>query len=370
MQIEFSSEQAMLLETAKDFCARHSSIATVRDRLDAPAINEPVWHEMANLGWLGINVPEAYGGLGMGISSVVPVAEAMGRSLLGSPYSGAVVAAQAIVTSGSESQQAQYLPGLVSGDIATMALTEVDGAWDLTLIEATAVASGASLNLSGTKCFVTDADRASMVVVSLLHEGNPRLLLLKGDQIPAGALQRESVIDQTRRSFQLQLDGISVPADQLLPGADWAAIEMANLLLLAAESCGGMASVLHLIVEYLKTRKAFDRTIGSYQSLKHPAVDILLQQEAARSHLYHAATLANQALNTDAQAAIRIAKAESTQGYAFAADRAIQFHGGFGFTFECDAQLYLRRAMWNQYQGGDAAYQRKLLETLLLDEAG
>jgi alkylation response protein AidB-like acyl-CoA dehydrogenase len=97
-------------------------------------------------------------------------------------------------------------------------------------------------------------------------------------------------------------------------------------------------------------------------------VDILLQLEGMRSHLYHAATEhANQ--NTKAaEIALRIAKAHGSEAFAFAGDRAVQFHGGFGFTFECDAQLYLRRALWCQYQFGDEKHQRQLLAPLLLDE--
>ena len=136
--------------------------------------------------------------------------------------------------------------------------------------------------------------------------------------------------------------------------------------MLCAEISGGLVGVLHLIVEYLNTRKAFDRYIGSYQALKHPAVDILLGLEGARSHLYHAATaLADD--DQDAETALRIAKAHGSEAFAFAGDRAVQFHGGFGFTYECDAQLYLRRALWCQYQFGDEKYHRQLLAPLLLD---
>ena len=214
-----------------------------------------------------------------------------------------------------------------------------------------------------------DAAQAKVVVASVMLDGVARLVLIQADQIPSGALAREVVIDETRRSYTFQLDGISVPQSQLLDGADFLALEQAAMLLLVAEMSGGLAGVLHVIIDYLTTRKQFDQYIGSYQSLKHPTVQILLSMEACRSHLYHAATLMAAGDAEAAEEAVRMAKAQGSEAFAFAGDRAVQFHGGFGFTYECDAQLYLRRALWCQYQFGDAAYHRELLAPLLLDAA-
>ena len=114
----------------------------------------------------------------------------------------------------------------------------------------------------------------------------------------------------------------------------------------------------------------FDRLIGSYQALKHPTVDVMIGLERSRSHLYHAASLFDDCAGngdlTAAEVALRMAKAESSDAFAFAGDRAIQFHGAVGFTYECDAQLYLRRALWNQYQYGDSLHHRKRLAELML----
>ena len=122
--------------------------------------------------------------------------------------------------------------------------------------------------------------------------------------------------------------------------------------------------MLDVIVDYLNTRTAFGRKIGSYQGLKHPTVDVLIGLERSRSHVYHAASLLD--AGEDAEAAVRMAKAESSESFAFAGDRAIQFHGGFGFTWECDAQLYLKRALFNQYAFGDAMHHRRHLADMLL----
>jgi alkylation response protein AidB-like acyl-CoA dehydrogenase len=125
---------------------------------------------------------------------------------------------------------------------------------------------------------------------------------------------------------------------------------------------------MDVTVEYLKTRKQFGRLIGSYQALKHPMVELLCSVDAARSFIYHAATLVGPGpLETDAEIACRMAKAQASDTLKFAGDRAVQFHGGMGFTYECDAQLYIRRAQWSQQVFGDAYHHRKRLAPLLLD---
>ena len=366
--IEFSEEQSMLMETAVDFCRKHSSMDRVRAQIEqSDGVDAEVWQEMVDLGWLGITVPEQYGGLGLSLADTVPIAESMGRHLMGSPFVATTLATQALINSASETQKEHWLPQIAEGSAASLALTEEDGNWNLAEVGSHAQVQGGELLLTAKKCFVLDAPHAAVIVVSAQVDGAARLIAVAADQLPEGSLVRETVIDETRRSYTLEVDGLALPADQLLPGADFASIEHAALLLLSAEMSGGLAGVLHVIIDYLTTRKQFDQYIGSYQSLKHPTMQILLSMEACRSHVYHAATLIAQAENDSVEEAVRMAKAQGSEAFAFAGDRAVQFHGGFGFTYECDAQLFLRRALWCQYQFGDAAYHRNLLAPLLLD---
>lgn len=365
--IEFSEEQSMLMETAVDFCRKHASIDRVRGQLEQELSADPaVWQEMVDLGWLGIVIPESFGGLGLSLADVVPIVESMGRHLMGSAFVPTTLAAQALITSGSDDQKSQWLPEIAAGAPASIALTEEDGNWNLTEIGSHAEVQGDQVRLTAKKNFVLDGNQASVIVVSANIDGAPSLVVVKAEQLPDGALVRETVIDETRRSFTLEVDGLMLPKEQVLAGADFASIEQAALLLLSAEMSGGLSGVLHVIVDYLTTRKQFDQYIGSYQSLKHPTVQILLSMEACRSHLYRAATCIAQGDQQETEAALRMAKAEGSEAFAFAGDRAVQFHGGFGFTYECDAQLFLRRALWCQYQFGDAAYHRALLAPLLL----
>jgi len=213
---------------------------------------------------------------------------------------------------------------------------------------------------------------ADLFLVGVSLDGESRLVLLERDQLTADALQAHTLIDETKRACRLRLDGITVPATALLvPEATPAALHdvaLIGALLVAAESTGATAACLDTVVDYLKTRKQFGKLIGSYQALKHPTVDVLCAMDDARSFIYHAASLVGDAaLDADAEIACRMAKAQATDALEYAADRAVQFHGGMGFTYECDAQLYIRRAQWARPQFGDAYHHRKRLAGLLLD---
>ena len=368
-----SDEQAMLLDAATTFCREQSPTSAVRTRmLTDTGYDAAVWREMVALGWLGVAVPERFGGSGLSLADTAVIAEPMGRHLLATPFAGTQTAIQALLAGGTEAHQAAWLPRLAQGAAATVALFEDDGRWDLGQAGCRAERVGGALRLHGDKVLVTDAAVAELVVVSVALDGAPALVLLDKTGAPDGALSRETVIDETRRSFRLRLDGIEIDAAAAITGAAaeaaLRAIGDAALLLASAEAAGGIAGVLALTVDYLNTRSAFGRKIGSYQALKHACADILVGLERSRSHLYHAATLL--ADGADAEVALRMAKAESGDTFVFAGDRAVQFHGGFGFTWDCDAQLYLRRALWLQPWFGDAMYQRKWLADHLLAEAG
>lgn len=367
--LTFSEEQGMLLDTAAEFFRQKSPITEVRRQLlTEDGFDAAVWQEMGVLGWTGLAVPEAYGGSGFGLAAAVTLAEPMGRRLSATPLLSTQLFVQGVLAA-SEAVRERYLGRVAAGAAATVALLEADGNWDLTSASAAFKVTGNEVHLSGTKTFVSDAAVAKLLLISGRCEKGPCLVVVEASELPGGALRRETILDETRRSYQLVLDGVSVPVDRLVTGdrasAALTAIRDAALLLFSAEAAGGIAGTLDLIVDYLNTRTAFGRKIGGFQALKHPSVDILIGLERSRSHVYHAASLID--AGEDAEAALRMAKAEASESFAFAGDRAVQFHGGFGFTYECDAQLFLRRALWLQYGFGDAAHHRKHLAGMLLD---
>ena len=365
--IIFTDEQQQLLEIAEIFSGNKSPMDAVRLQVEAESSIAPeLWREIADLGWLGIAIPEEYGGSGLGLGEVAAIVEPMGRNLFSSPLISTTLAAQAILRGGGEQQKSQWLPRLAAGTIAALALTEAHGDWDLTNLTCRATRDGDRLHLSGGKTFVTDAEMADLFLISVELAGEPHVVLVEPSDFGADAMRREIVIDESRRSHALSLDGVSIHLDNLLPSANLHRLHLAACLLYAAEMCGGTAGVINVTVDYLTTRRQFNQFIGAYQALKHPMVDALVGLEQARSHLYHATTVFD--MNEGrGEVAVRMAKAQAADAFAFASDRAIQFHGAFGFTYECDAQLYRRRALWCEQQHGDGAHHRKHLAELLLD---
>ncbi|MFT4826134.1 MAG: acyl-CoA dehydrogenase [Halioglobus sp.] len=367
--LTFSDEQAMILDTAREFCRDKSPIDAVRAQLDSESGFDPaIWNEMVALGWTGISIPEAYGGSGLGVSSLVPVVECMGRAMLGTPLVSSALAGQLILRSGNTEQLDSLLPGIAEGTTATMATLE-SGDWGAKKISSML---DDNLQLSGVKKFVSDAGVAKVFVVSVMHKGAVALAIVRADQLSAGAISANTLIDETKRSSSVNFGGVSVDANNVITGDKIVKalhdVALLGALLIAAEAAGTTGACLDTVVEYLNTRKQFGNLIGSYQALKHPMVEILTSNDSARSFIYHAATLvSDDALDQDSELACRMAKAQATDTLKYAGDRAVQFHGGMGFTYECNAQLYIRRAQWSQQQFGDAQHHRKRIAALLLD---
>jgi alkylation response protein AidB-like acyl-CoA dehydrogenase len=367
--LNFSDEQAMILDTAREFCRDKSPISAVRAQLESASGFDPsTWDEMVALGWPGISLPEAYGGSGLGISSVVPVVECMGRAMLGTPLVSSALAGQLILRAGSSGQLDRLLPAIAQGMTATVALLE-NADWGETRLNCTL---DENLKLRGYKKFVADAGVAKLFVLPVSHHGATALALVHREQLEDSAISPHTLIDETKRSATVDFSGVTVAADDVITGKKVSValrdIALLGALLAAAEATGTAGACLDTVVEYLKTRKQFGKLIGSYQALKHPTVEMLTANDSSRSFLYHAATLVGEeTLDRDAELACRMAKAQATEALKYASDRAVQFHGGMGFTYDCDAQLYIRRAQWSQQQFGDAQHHRKRIAALLLD---
>ena len=363
-RIGFTEEQADLLDGAARFCADKSPIEKVRKLIgEECGFDQSVWEENVALGWLGVAIPEEYGGVGLSMAEVAPIAEQMGAAMMATPFSATTIAAQLVLTAGGEEQKKEILPAIVAGAPVALAFMEDEGGWDLTQISSVAQ-SGA---LRGRKVLVEHADVARWVLVSVLRNGKPALALLERGDIPDSALRRETVIDETKRCYALTLDGVTVSESEFLDqnrtGPALARMALAASLLSAAECVGAAKAVIDYTVSYLQTRKQFGRLIGSYQALKHPMVDAYVQYEQARSHLYAAAHCFDD--QGAGAVATHMAKAAADAVLSHAADRSIQFHGGFGFTYDCDAQLYRRRAIYHAAAFGDAAWHRKKIGELL-----
>lgn len=364
--IEFTEEQAMLMDVARSFCQEKAPMDVVRGQLEQDAgFDAAVWREMAELGWTGIALPESVGGSAMGIGTLVPVVEALGKSLLGTPLISTSLAGQLLARADVNAASA-FLERIAGGEAAAVALLE-SADWGASNVALTCDDAGM---LAGSKRFVEDAQSAEIFVVVASKAGSTVLAVVERSALSAAAIKPNHTIDLTKRCATVDFTGVSAAC--VIEGD---AVEDAlrdyrlfGALLVAAESTGAASAALDYTVEYLKTRKQFGKLIGSYQGLKHPATNMLCDIESSRSLVYNAATIVNDGpLSTDAEIACRMAKSFASDLMIHVGDRSVQFHGGFGFTWDCDSTLYIRRGQWARSVFGDAKHHRKVLGRLLLD---
>jgi alkylation response protein AidB-like acyl-CoA dehydrogenase len=365
MNFGFSAEQDELRKMVKRFLEDKSPESEVRRLMATPEGYDPaIWKQMADeLALQGLGIPEAFGGQGFGPVELYVVFEEMGAALLCAPYFSTVaLAANALLTSGDPDAQQQFLPGIASGaTIATLAMTNDDGSWDLAETGVTAKAAGSSWTLSGVKNYVLDGNTASLILVSATSPEGVSLFAVEAGA-PGLTATALATMDQTRK--QSRLEFAEVPATLIgtaggaLSGLE-KTVQMAAAAL-AAEQVGGAQRVLTNAVEYAKTRVQFGRPIGSFQAIKHKCADMLLDVESAKSAAYYAAWAAQED-NEELPIAASLAKSFCSEAYFHCAAENIQIHGGIGFTWEHHAHLYFKRAKSSELLLGDPAYHRELL---------
>ncbi|MFK7828986.1 MAG: acyl-CoA dehydrogenase family protein [Congregibacter sp.] len=372
--LRFDDEQAMLLDVARSFCASKGGLTEARRHLETPLDHSPeLWQEIVQMGWTGIGLPESVGGAGLGIGAAVPVLESMGRALLGTPLMSSLLGAQLLLRLNSRVAET-ILSEIAAGVPVCVAELESED-WGDTELQTVLDDSGC---LQGTKRMVMDLQSARYALVTARKRvastgqisEQSVLAVIDTGSLPGAAVTPRMLIDNTHRAADLNLHAVRPTLVIESAGLDAAVSDyrLLGALLVAAESAGAAAACLDIVVDYLKTRKQFGKLIGSYQALKHPAVDILNNVDSSRSFIYHAASLlSGEPLSPDQAAACRMAKVQATDTLKEAGDRAVQFHGGMGFTWDCDAQLFIRRAQWAQQQFGDSQHHRKRLASHLLD---
>ncbi len=365
MNFAFSEEQEELRRSVRRFLEDKSPSAEVRRLMETTEGSDPaVWSQMAEqLGLQGLAIPEEYGGSGFSYVELVVVLEEMGRSLLTAPYFATVaLAANALLTSGDDIAKKELLPGIASGEtIATLAITEDNGRWDLDGIQLAAKKSGDGYTLDGHKMFVIDGHTANLIVVAARTDKGVSLFAVEGD---AAGLTRTALqtMDQTRKQARLEFAGTPARLIGDEGGAEAGLSKTLDLaaVALAAEQVGGAQMCLDRAVEYAKVRVQFGRPIGSFQAIKHKCADMLLEVESAKSAAYYAGWAAAED-NDELPVVASLAKAYCSDAYFHAAAENIQIHGGIGFTWEHDAHLYFKRAKSSELLLGDPTYHRELL---------
>jgi alkylation response protein AidB-like acyl-CoA dehydrogenase len=385
MEFAFTQEQEMIRDTAAAFLAEVSGSEAVRRAMATEqGYDAELWRRICSeMYWQAIHLPESCGGMGLGYVELVAMMEQMGRYLLCAPFFSTVcLAGNALRVAGSMAQQAQWLGQLCAGELtATLAFNGGSRHWDADSITATWQRQGDSYVLDGDYRYVIDGHTADLLVVAARAAGSCGAQGISLFLLPAQAqgVTRQWLpsMDQTRKQAAVQLDRVSVGADALLgePGQGWGAlskiIDLATIAL-AAEQVGGCQQLLDMTVAYTGERVQFNRTIASYQAVKHKAADMMLKTEVARSAVYYAACVAQEALVGGPLAgelgeAASVAKSYCSDAYFAIAGDALQLFGGVGFTWEYDVHLYFKRAKSSEQLLGNGTQHRERLASALLD---
>ncbi len=372
MDFDLSKPQKLLKDSARDFLTRECKLDRVRELMETgTAHDDRLWLAIADQGWTGLVVPEEHGGLGLGLVELAVVAEEMGRACLPGAFLSTLTAAALVERAGSADQRTKYLESIAAGELkATVAFLEEGASWEVDEIKLKATREGGNFQLSGRKLFVPDAETADLLIcVARSGESLALMPVTRG----ADGLQIKATpsMDATRKLYEVTFANVSVAeadvfgADGDAQGALGQAIEVATVAL-CAEMVGGMQWVLDTTVEYAKTRQQFGRAIGSFQAVQHQCADMLLMTESARSATYYAAWTLTEG-DPSASVAVSIAKAYCSDAYREVGNRGIQVHGGLGFTWEHDLQLYYKRSKSSETLFGDATFHRERIARIIVD---
>ena len=347
-----AEHRRLLADSVADFTQRGTTIARVRRLRGTDAeYDRAVWKQMADLGWLGILLPERYGGLGLGLTEAAIVAKGLARALTPEPLTAAaVMAATALAAGENEALKQSQLPQVAAGTVLpALAWQERAGDLDSGAIEVRALAFEGGYKVSGTKRYIAGSAQCDALLVTAGAEQGPVLLWMP--RATAGVqLAREPLADG--RSFgTLELADALVPRAQVIAQGAAATEAVARALdhgaaIVAAELAGVMERALEMSLDYLRTRVQFGKPIGAFQALQHRAVDLHIQKELAGAVLDEALAALDRGPAPDTRAAIASrVKARCADAALKITREAIQLHGAIGFTDEYDAGLYLKRAM-------------------------
>ena len=366
MELAFTQEQQMLVTSAREFleseCPKYLAMEM---ETDERGYSPDLWRKMADLGWMGLVIPERYGGAEFGFLDLALLLEETGRAMLTGPYfSTVVLCGQVIADAGSEAQKDAFLGKIASGDLVmALALTEPSAQYLPGGVTLPARISGGSYVIDGTKMFVSDAQVADhfIVVVRTGESGVPQegISLFLVDAHSPGITVNPLRVMGVDKQAEVVFQDVQVHADNLLgpAGGGWPLVEKLMVwgaVGKCAESVGGAQKALDMAVNYAKTRHAFGRPIGSFQAIQNHCTNMLGDVDVSRYLTYQAAWLVGQGEFHASE--ISKAKAWVSDAYRRVTALAHQCHGGIAFIKELELHLYYKKAKVNEVLFGDAAF--------------
>jgi len=377
----FGDEEALMRDTARRMLSERLPLETLRkliaaspeqtyDKGERAPWDSQLWDEMVALGWTGLAAGEAEGGLAASLVGIVAMVEEAGRHALPSPLIPTLMASLVLRAAGGE-VASQLLSRIARGAAASLAITNERGSWEPEHAPLIAREVDQSLVLNGEARFVQDGFKADILIGSARLGDKLVLWAIETDAVGL-SLEADRIHDLTRDQASANFHGVHLGPGSIVSRdaapvlrAAWPSL----LTLVSADLCGASERLLQTTVEYAKARVQFDRPIGFFQAVKHPLVDAMVDIDRARSLLYHAAAEID-AGSDQAEIASRMAKSAASDAAAYISDRAIQLHGGIGFTWEYGLHIFFKRNLHNQALFGDGVHHRKKLAERLIGPIG
>ena len=376
VNFSLSEEQRLLKDSVERFVRETCSLDQRRALASSElGYSERSWRQMADLGWLGVNMPETCGGIGGGPVETMVLMEAFGAGLVLEPYFPSVVLGGNLVAiAGSEAQKQAILPTLIAGDLKlAFAWVEAQAGYDLFDVETTAEPRDGGYVINGAKGVVLGASTADKLIVAARAGGGSRdregIGLFVVDRGASGVTLRDYRTVDGLRAAEVAFENVAVDDDAVLGDAQGAlpvieSVAERAIVALCAEAVGVMDVIVRSTAEYLKTRKQFGRPIGAFQVLQHQFTDMLIASEEARSMMY-LATLRLGERDTRLRAkAVSGAKQLIGKHGRLIGQRAIQLHGGMGMSEEMAVGHYFKRLTTIDVMFGDEAYHLMRYATL------
>ncbi|RJQ86924.1 MAG: acyl-CoA dehydrogenase [Desulfobacteraceae bacterium] len=371
MDIKFSEEQRMIRDSVRQFLFKNCPSSFVREMVeDEKGFSEDLWKGMAELGWMGLIVPEKYGGDGLGFLDLIVLLEEMGRVLLPGPFfSTVVLGGFTLLEAGNEEQKNRFLPPLGRGErIMTLALNEAESFYDPSSIAVSATERKNTFIIKGTKLFVPDAHVADWIICAArtgtssgVEEG---ISLIIVDRRTPGISLRPLRTIAGDKQFEVVFDMVEAPKKNLLGSLNQGWLPLKKVLQRAAvaecaQMVGSGQQVMDLTVAYAKKREQFGRLIGSFQAIQHHCANMLVDLQCSRWVTYKAAWMFDQGLHFETEASI--AKAWCNEAHRRIVALGHQVFGGVGYMEEYDLPHYFRRARVAEATFGDSDYHRRII---------
>jgi alkylation response protein AidB-like acyl-CoA dehydrogenase len=376
MDLSLTGEQEMLKNSAREFLEKEAPRTVITDIDDSETGFSPeLWKKMAELGWAGLLIPEAYGGLGSDLLTTAVLHEELGHAAVHTPlHSSAVLSALALMEGGSDAQKEQYLPGIASGErIFAFAFTEPNYGWSPEHVQVQAQSQGGGYVLNGTKLFVPDAQVAdNIIVVARTAAGNGTgsgLTAFVVDKTAPGVTVRDLGGFTAGRLCEVTFENAQVPAANVIgqAGQAWSfigpVIDKATLVT-CAQSVGGAQAAFEITQGYVTTRIQFGVPIGTFQRVQDFVIDLVNHLDGSRWTTYEAIWKSD-AAKPGIPEAVSVAKIAASEGFHTACNDAHRAHGGIGISKRYGLYLYTKASRSLYSYLGDPVYHRKRLVSLL-----